>query len=75
MVYNGVPVSKHHGVPWVPWYIIVFYHDLRASKHHGILQWNTMVYFHMGRSKRYLKYSKSYNQEQPVDPCIVSSVH
>ena len=22
------PVSKHHGVPWFPWYIMTFYHGL-----------------------------------------------
>ena len=26
--YHGFYVSKHHGLPWFPWYIMVFYHDL-----------------------------------------------
>ena len=26
--YHGFPVSKHHGVPWIQWYIMVFYQGL-----------------------------------------------
>ena len=67
MVYHGFPVSKHHGLPWFPWYIMVFYHGLPVSKHHGILPWftcfkttwylpwNTMVYFHKGMVMKILK--------------------
>ena len=41
-------VSKHHDIPCFPWYIMVFYHVLPVSKHHGILPRNRMVYFCKG---------------------------
>ena len=53
--YHGFPVSKHHGLPWFPWYLIVFYHGLPVSKHHGIYNGiRTMVYFHRGEGGRYV---------------------
>ena len=41
MIYHGFPGSKHHGIPWFPWYIMVFYHGLPVLKHHDIF---TMEY-------------------------------